>query len=55
MKDQILTKFIYMLKIHLKQSINCLLIDEEKYELRNQKPQKHSLIIYKQLMMFMKI
>ena len=28
--DQILAKFIYMLKIHSNQSINCLLMEEKK-------------------------
>ena len=29
-KHQILTKFIYMSKIHSNQSINCLLMEEKK-------------------------
>ena len=33
--DQILTKFIYMSKIHSNQSINYLLMEEKKQELKN--------------------
>ena len=33
--DHILTKFIYMSKIHSNQSINYLLMEEKKQELKN--------------------
>ena len=36
-----------MLKIRSNQSINCLLIEGKMKKLKNQKIQKHSLIIHK--------
>ena len=33
--DGILAKFIYMTKIHLNQSINCLSMEEKEYKLKN--------------------
>ena len=43
-----------MTKIHSNQRSNCL-STEEKQGLKNEKIQKHSLIIHKQLIMFVKI
>ena len=39
----------------MNQSIKCLLMEEKKEELKYQKIQTHSLIIHKELMIFMKI
>ena len=50
-----MAKSIFVSKIDLNESINCLLMEDK--EVRTKiflKMQKHSLIIYKQLMMFIK-
>ena len=44
-----------MSKTRLNQGITYLSPDEKKGELKNQKVQRHSFIIHKRWMMFMKI
>ena len=44
-----------MSKIYWYERMNCLVTKEKKWKLKNQKIRKHSMIIHKQMMMFMKI